>query len=142
MAHVIAGWTSCFVPGRSIGCVIVKDKRIMTTGYNGAPAGLKTAPIKAGEMIATVAVKYRNSYVAEAEIYAMNNVASASGKDVSIRSTAVKDGNSMGGFLGFVGVVGIIAVGGFALYLGYNAYRRTKRRIQRRRRRASRRRSY
>ena len=42
MAHVIAGWTSCFRPGRSIGCVIVKDKRIMTTGYNGAPAGLKT----------------------------------------------------------------------------------------------------
>ena len=42
MAHVIAGWTSCFMPGRSIGCVIVKDKRIMTTGYNGAPAGLKT----------------------------------------------------------------------------------------------------
>ena len=42
MAHVIAGWTSCFVEGRSIGCVIVKDKRIMTTGYNGAPAGLRT----------------------------------------------------------------------------------------------------
>ena len=42
MAHVIAGWTSCFMPGRSIGCVIVKDKRIMTTGDNGAPAGLKT----------------------------------------------------------------------------------------------------
>ena len=39
MAHVIAGWTSCYRPGRSIGCVIVKDKRIMTTGYNGAPAG-------------------------------------------------------------------------------------------------------
>ena len=42
MAHVIAGWTSCYVEGRSIGCVIVKDKRIMTTGYNGAPAGLRT----------------------------------------------------------------------------------------------------
>ena len=28
--------------GRSIGAVIVKDKRIMTTGYNGAPAGMKT----------------------------------------------------------------------------------------------------
>ena len=42
MAHVIAGWTSCNTPGRAIGCVIVKDKRIMTTGYNGAPAGLKT----------------------------------------------------------------------------------------------------
>ena len=42
MAHVIANWTSCYMPGRSIGCVIVKDKRIMTTGYNGAPAGLRT----------------------------------------------------------------------------------------------------
>ena len=41
MAHVIAGWTSCYRPGRSIGCVIVKDKRIMTTGYNGAPRGRK-----------------------------------------------------------------------------------------------------
>ncbi len=42
MAHTIAGWSSCYRAGRSIGCVIVKDKRIMTTGYNGAPAGMKT----------------------------------------------------------------------------------------------------
>ena len=101
-----------------------------------------TAPIKAGEMIATVAVKYRNSYVAEAEVYAMNNVTSASGKDVSIRSTAGRSAGSMDDFLGFLGSVGVILVGGFALYLGYNALRRTRRRIQRRRRRASRRRSY
>lgn len=50
MAHVIAGWTSCYRPGRSIGCVIVKDKRIMTTGYNGAPAGIKTC-IERGECL-------------------------------------------------------------------------------------------
>ena len=42
MAYTIAGWSSCFRAGRRIGCVIVKDKRIMTTGYNGAPAGIKT----------------------------------------------------------------------------------------------------
>ena len=42
MAFTIAEWSSCFRAGRSIGCVIVKDKRIMTTGYNGAPAGIKT----------------------------------------------------------------------------------------------------
>lgn len=42
MAHVIATWTSCYMEGRSIGAVIVKDKRIMTTGYNGAPAGMRT----------------------------------------------------------------------------------------------------
>ena len=40
MAYQVATWSSCV--RRSIGCVIVKDKRIMTTGYNGAPAGLKT----------------------------------------------------------------------------------------------------
>lgn len=101
-----------------------------------------TAPVKAGEMIATVAVKYRNSYVAEAEVYAMNNVESVSGKDISIRSTAVRDGDSMDDFFGFLGSVGVILVGGFALYLGYNAFRRARKRIQRRRRRASRRRSY
>jgi dCMP deaminase len=39
---LISEWSSCFVEGRKIGAVIVKDKRIMTTGYNGAPAGLKT----------------------------------------------------------------------------------------------------
>ena len=46
MAFIIAGWSSCFRAGRSIGCVIVKDKRIMTTGYNGAPAGIKTCKEK------------------------------------------------------------------------------------------------
>ena len=42
MAHLVSTWTSCFTPGRAIGAVIVKDKRVMTTGYNGAPAGLAT----------------------------------------------------------------------------------------------------
>ena len=42
MADLVATWTSCYMPGRSIGAVIVKDKRVMTTGYNGAPAGLRT----------------------------------------------------------------------------------------------------
>ena len=42
MAYLIAEWSSCYVEGRNIGAVIVKDKRIMTTGYNGAPAGMRT----------------------------------------------------------------------------------------------------
>ena len=42
MAYLIASWASCYKENRKIGCVIVKNKRIMTTGYNGAPAGLKT----------------------------------------------------------------------------------------------------
>lgn len=42
MARLIAEWSSCYREGRAIGAVIVKDKRIMTTGYNGAPAGVTT----------------------------------------------------------------------------------------------------
>ena len=42
MAHLVATWTSCFNENRSVGAVIVKDKRVMTTGYNGAPQGMKT----------------------------------------------------------------------------------------------------
>ena len=40
MAFVVAGWSSCFQENRQVGAVIVKDKRILTTGYNGAPAGI------------------------------------------------------------------------------------------------------
>ena len=42
LSRVIANWASCYQPNRKIGCVIVKNKRIVTTGYNGAPAGIKT----------------------------------------------------------------------------------------------------
>lgn len=42
MASLVATWASCYQENRQIGAVIVKDKRIMTTGYNGAPAGIRT----------------------------------------------------------------------------------------------------
>ena len=50
LARVIANWASCYRPNRKIGCVIVKNKRIVTTGYNGAPAGIKTC-IERGECL-------------------------------------------------------------------------------------------
>lgn len=109
--------------------------------YNVVGKGL-TAPIKEGEMISTVAIKYRNSYVAETELYAMSDVKSASDSDVTVRSTAQKAEKDMDGIMGFLGVIGVILIGGFGLYIAYNAYRRARRRIQRRRRRASRRRNY
>ena len=40
MADTIAGWASCYQENRKIGAVIVRDKRILTTGYNGAPQGI------------------------------------------------------------------------------------------------------
>ena len=42
LAETVAEWSSCFQQNRHVGAVIVKDKRILTTGYNGAPAGLKS----------------------------------------------------------------------------------------------------
>ncbi len=107
-----------------------------------AVKGEYAAPIKKGDMIATVAITYRNSCIAEAEIYALNNVVKAEDSDVTIRSTAAKTDNDMDGILGFLGTVGVLTAGGFGLYVAYNAYRRAKRRVQHRRRRESRRRSY
>ena len=52
LAWVISNWASCFKPNRKIGCVIVKNKRIVTTGYNGAPAGIKTC-VERGECLRT-----------------------------------------------------------------------------------------
>ncbi|MEG1559317.1 MAG: cytidine/deoxycytidylate deaminase family protein [Clostridia bacterium] len=40
LTKVIATWSSCYNENRQIGAVIVKNKRIITTGYNGAPAGI------------------------------------------------------------------------------------------------------
>ncbi len=42
MARLVSSWSSCFNEDRAIGAVIVRDKRVITTGYNGAPAGMKT----------------------------------------------------------------------------------------------------
>ncbi|MGN1235519.1 MAG: deoxycytidylate deaminase [Christensenellaceae bacterium] len=46
LADTVGTWSSCFQENRHIGAVIVKDKRVMTTGYNGAPAGIKSCAEK------------------------------------------------------------------------------------------------
>lgn len=40
LAVNISEWSSCYQDNRKIGAVIVKDRRILTTGYNGAPSGI------------------------------------------------------------------------------------------------------
>ena len=40
LAEFIGSWSSCYQEGRQVGAVIVKDKRILATGYNGAPSGV------------------------------------------------------------------------------------------------------
>lgn len=40
MAELVATWSSCFQENRQVGAVIALNKRIVTTGYNGASAGI------------------------------------------------------------------------------------------------------
>ncbi len=40
LAETVAGWSSCYQENRHVGAVTVKDKHILTTGYNGAPSGI------------------------------------------------------------------------------------------------------
>ena len=47
MAKLVSGWSSCYKPNRQVGAVIVRDKRILTTGYNGAPSGISSCKERA-----------------------------------------------------------------------------------------------
>ena len=42
IAHLVATRSTC--QRRAVGAVIVRDRRILTTGYNGAPRGLAHCP--------------------------------------------------------------------------------------------------
>jgi len=42
LTEQVATWSSCFKENRQVGAVVVKNKRILTTGYNGAPEGVKS----------------------------------------------------------------------------------------------------
>lgn len=46
MAVQIGEWSSCYQQNRHVGAVIVKNKRIIATGYNGAPQGIKSCADK------------------------------------------------------------------------------------------------
>lgn len=36
----VAEWSSCHKADRHVGAIVVKNKRVLTTGYNGAPQGV------------------------------------------------------------------------------------------------------
>ncbi len=42
LTEQVAAWSSCFKENRQVGAIIVKNKRILTTGYNGAPEGVSS----------------------------------------------------------------------------------------------------
>jgi len=44
MAKLVSTWSSCI--SRQVGAVITKNNRVLTTGYNGAPSGVKSCAEK------------------------------------------------------------------------------------------------
>lgn len=42
MAKLVSTWSSCYQENRQIGAVIAKNKRVLTTGYNGASSGIES----------------------------------------------------------------------------------------------------
>lgn len=48
MTKLVATWSSCL--RRQVGAIIVRDKRIIATGYNGAPSGVENC-VEKGECL-------------------------------------------------------------------------------------------
>ena len=46
VAELVATWSSCFQENRQVGAVIALNKRILTTGYNGASSGIMSCKEK------------------------------------------------------------------------------------------------
>lgn len=99
------------------------------------------APIAADQKIATMQVWYRNSCIAETELFSMSEVRSADTENLKIQGAASRSDSNVSGIVRVLGFVLIGVVGLFAVYLVINNIRRSIALNRRRRRRASRRRS-
>lgn len=107
--------------------------------YSIIDGGL-AAPVEQGQVIATMQIKYLDSIMAEAEVYAMGSVDVAGSNGVTIHSTAEQTGVDGSGILSVIGTICVIVLGLTAAYLSFNSYMRSRMRARRRKRRADRRR--
>ena len=84
----IASWSSCC--RRQVGAIIVADKRILATGYNGAPAGVKTCVEKKScirnELNIPSGTQAQISYAVHAE---QNAVSQAARLGVSVKGATI-----------------------------------------------------
>lgn len=121
--------------------VVPKDASMdnLIMKYSVVDRGL-TAPIKKGELIATVSVWFRNSCLTEVELFAMGDVKDASATDVTVHGNALNTGKA-GGFLSVLGIICVVVLVLAIIYLAFNAYMRSVIRNRRRRRRAERKRN-
>lgn len=104
--------------------------------------GNLSAPVKKGDMIATMQIEYRGSVMAEAEVYAMGNVTKAGDNGITIQSAAPKKASGGSNVMSTIGTICVIVLGLASAYLAFNAYMRNRIRARRRKRRAGRRRNY
>lgn len=121
--------------------VVPKDASMdnLIMKYSVVDRGL-TAPIKKGELIATVSVWFRNSCLTEVELFSMGDVKDASATGVTVHGNGLVAGKA-GGFLSVLGTICVIVLVLVIVYLAFNAYMRSVIRNRRRRRRAERKRS-
>lgn len=99
-----------------------------------------SAPVTAGDQVASVQMWYGSSCLADVELYALCDIRASDATGLTI-ANASRDDTNLGDFLAFVGVLCLVIVAAVAAYLAYNSFRRSMVRARRRRRRASRRRS-
>ena len=128
-------------PHVSISSVLPKEAYMKHLQLVVDTGGTLNAPIASDQKISTVAVKYRDVCLLEAELYAMNSVQTKDSA-AKIQGLVTVQETSAGGFKSVLGTVCVVILGGFGVYLAINNIRRAQIRKQRRRRRADRRRSY
>lgn len=100
-----------------------------------------SAPIKKNQQIATMQIEYRNSVLAETEVYAASPVSVAGNNGVTIHSTAARTDSGDSGVLSVIGTICVVFIGIAAAYLAFNAYMRNRMRARRKKRRSERRRN-
>ncbi len=97
------------------------------------------APVKQGDLVGTISLSYRSSVVAEAELYAMSDVARAAGAE---DQGSQREGAGDSTFVNVLVTICLIVLVPALLYLAINSLRRYLGRARRRRRRAQRRRRW
>lgn len=90
LVQQIATWSSCLNKNRHVGAIIVNDKRIIATGYNGAPQGVPTCVDRAkclrDDLNITSGTCQEICYAVHAE---QNAIAQAAKLGVSIKNSTL-----------------------------------------------------
>lgn len=125
----------------SMDVILPKEAKLVNLilKYSVEGGGL-VAPIANDQKIATMQVWYRNSCVAETELYAMSSVSALNNTGLDIQGASRNDSN-LSGILKILGYACLGILGLLVVYMVVNNIRRTIARNRRRRRRKGRRRS-